>query len=278
MDITGRLTWVIGPGTAAVLLSVMEPEGLFLIDAATFVVSALALSWLARHAGARATPRPENQREEQQGSAEREDQVQDPALRAWTVARRYPLVAAGIGLDTIGQALYCVTTIGVPVLLTTRLGEGSEAYALVITCLGVGSLAGNLVTGNTRVPGGWVAVLCGSWIARGAVLAAFAVAPSLPWLLLLTGLCSALVPLGDITLGARLAMLPGPERLRAMTVYWTGLDVGCLVGMAVLPVLITATVSGAFIGSGLLTSVAAASLLVVAPRVRGQPRAGASTG
>jgi hypothetical protein len=40
MDATGRQTWVIGPGTAAVLLAVMEPEGLFLVDAD----SALALA------------------------------------------------------------------------------------------------------------------------------------------------------------------------------------------------------------------------------------------
>ena len=274
MDVTGRLTWVIGPGCAAVLLAVMEPEGLFLIDAATFAVSALALAWLARHVRTSAGVGPGS---DQAGTGD-EPGPEVPAPRARTVARAHPVVAAGIGLDTMGQALYCVTTIGLPVLLTTRLDEGPEAYALVITSLGVGSLAGNLITGNTRLPGRWVTVLCASWIARGMVLAAFAAVQSLPLLLLLTAACSALVPLGDITLGARLAMLPGPERLRAMTVYWTGLDVGCLVGMAVLPVLITATVSGAFIGCGLVTAVAAAGLLVLAARGQNQPRAGAGLG
>jgi hypothetical protein len=269
MDATGRLTWVIGPGAAAVLLAVMEPGGLFLIDAATFAVSALALAWLTRHVRTSAAVGPGS---DQAGTGE-EPAPQAP--RAWTVARAHPLVAAGIGLDTVGQALYCVTTIGLPVLLTTRLDEGPETYALVITCLGIGSLVGNLVTGNTRVPGRWVTVLCASWIARGMVLAAFAAVQSLPLLLLLTAGCSALVPLGDITLGARLAMLPGPQRLRAMTVYWAGLDVGCLVGMAVLPVLITATVTGAFIASGLLTAVAAAGLLVLAARAQNQRRAAA---
>ena len=65
--------------------------------------------------------------------------------------------------------------------------------------------------------------------------------------------------------------------MRAMTVYWAGLDVGCLVGMAVLPVLITAALSGAFIGSGLATAVPAAALLVLATRAHDQRRSAAAS-
>ncbi|RNG38243.1 MFS transporter [Streptomyces botrytidirepellens] len=48
MDLTGRFTWVLGPGTAALLLAFISAETLFLIDAVTFAASALALSWLAQ--------------------------------------------------------------------------------------------------------------------------------------------------------------------------------------------------------------------------------------
>jgi predicted MFS family arabinose efflux permease len=257
MDVTGRMTWILGPGAAAAILTVVSTDTLFFIDAATFAVSALALGWLARHAAVLvsvpATPRQD------------EPSKPEDAPTARAVARRHPALAWSVLVDNIGQALYGVTTVGVPVLLAIQFDAGPDAYALVITCLGAGSLVGNLLIGNTRLPGRWLTVLAGSWVMRGLILAAFAAAGSLPVLLILTTAFSVLVPVGDVTLITRLSLLAGPERLRAMTIYTTGIHVGGMLAMASLPLLVSASPAGAFAACGLVMAATALVLLILRP-------------
>ncbi|MBT0771245.1 MFS transporter [Kineosporia sp. J2-2] len=256
MDVTGRVTWIVGPGAAAVILTVVATDVLFYIDAATFGVSALALAWLARHAPSLA-PVP---------TTSSDPKATEDAPTARAVAGRHPALAWSVLIDNIGQALYGVTTVGVPVLLATQLDAGPDAYALVITCLGIGSLAGNLLVGNTRLPGRWLTILASSWIVRGLILAGFAAAGNLPVLLILTAAFSVLVPIGDVTLRTRLSLLAGPERLRAMTLYTTGIHVGGMLAMASLPILVSVSPPGAFAACGLLMAASALFLLVLSPK------------
>nr|WP_269809846.1 MFS transporter [Kineosporia rhizophila] len=258
MDVTGRLTWILGPGAAAALLAVVSTDALFLIDAATFAVSALVLLWLARRA-------PETVVKPDTPEASTEGRAAEAAPTARTVARRYPVLAWAVAVDSLGQAFYGVISVGVPVLLTVQLGLGVQAFGVVLMASGLGAVLGNLAVGNTPAPapGRWLTVLCAAWIARGIVLVGFAFAGSLAELLILSAVASALMPLGDVTLGTQLGQLPGPDRLRAMTVYTAGLDIGCMVSMAALPLLVSASVGAAFTTAGLVVAAAAGALLVL---------------
>ncbi|MFE0055371.1 MFS transporter [Streptomyces sp. NPDC059003] len=257
MDLTGRFTWVIGPGSAAVLLAVMEPEMLFLVDAATFAVSALALLWLARRAD-------QDVRIATVGSsAVREAKEEGPAPRAWPLLRRHPALASAVGLHGAGEFLYAITTVGIPVLLTARLEAEAGAYAMVVMCMGIGSVAGNFVVGNIALPGRFLTVYCTAWALRGAVLVGFTFADDLMKVLVLTGTASLTVPLGTVNLSTELSRLPLAERLRLMTVDSTCLHVASMAGMAVLPVLVAAAPARTFLACGvLLIGVALTALLL----------------
>jgi hypothetical protein len=247
MDLTGRFTWVLGPGTAAVLLAFISAETLFLIDAVTFAASALALGWLARHASPRS--------EAAVVATERE--VTPEAPRAWPLLCQFPGLGSGIALHGVGEFLYTITSVGVPVLLTTRLDVGADAYAMVVTCMGIGSVVGNLVAGNAQLPGRFLTVYCGAWVLRGVVLAWFAFAGSLEQVLLLTLAASLTIPLGAINLTTELSRLPLAERLRLMTVDSTGMHIAGMGGMAVLPALVAAAPGTSFFVSGVVVVVAA---------------------
>ncbi|MFI8932454.1 MFS transporter [Streptomyces sp. NPDC053474] len=245
MDLTGRFTWVLGPGSAAVLLAAMEPEKLFLVDAATFAVSALALLWLARHAD-QGAPTPAA------GDLDEPDSAKAPVPRAWPLLRHHTALASAVALHGVGEFLYAITTVGIPVLLTARLQAEADAYAMVVMCMGIGSVIGNLLVGNIALPGRFLTVYCTAWALRGMVLVAFTFADALVTVLLLTGAASLTVPLGAVNLTTELSRLPQAERLRLMTVDSTGLHVASMAGMAVLPALVAAAPARAFLACGVL--------------------------
>ncbi|MFD4480425.1 MFS transporter [Streptomyces sp. NPDC058471] len=257
MDLTGRFTWVLGPGSAALLLAIMEPETLFLLDAATFAVSALALLWLARHAA------PGRRGAAAGDSEEGIPKVQATAPRAWALLRRHPALASAVGLHGAGEFLYAITTVGIPILLTARLNAGADAYAMVVTCMGVGSVVGNLVVGNIYLPGRFLPMYCAAWALRGAVLVGFAFTGDFLTVLVLTAVASLTVPLGAVNLTTEMSRLPLAERLRLMTVDSTCLHVASMAGMAALPALVAAAPARTFCACGSLLIGAALTALLL---------------
>ncbi|MEY9839472.1 MFS transporter [Streptacidiphilus sp. EB103A] len=240
MDLTGRFTWILGPGAAAVLLAFLPAERLFLIDAGTFAVSAVALRWLARQprwlaAGVTPTAAPSPA----------------PAPKAWPTLRRHPALACALGLHGTGEFLYAITTVGVPILLASRLHTRPDAYALVVTCMGAGSVVGNLLVGNLALPKRFLHSYCASWLVRGAVLAGYALARDLAAVLVLTALSSLTVPWGSIQLRTALSRLPAGERLRLITVDSAGLHLAGMTGMCVLPALAAFAPGSSFLGCGI---------------------------
>jgi Transmembrane secretion effector len=243
MDLTGRLTWVVGPASAGLLLTVMPAQGLFLIDAATFVVSAAAFGWLGRMPLSSAAGAPARPRTSPAGVA--------PAV--CRVLCDHPRIGCALVLGGIGEFCQAVFAIGIPILLTVRLHAGLSAYGLVISAVGAGSLCGNLIAGHVRLPGRFPASYSLVWALRGAGLVGFAVAQTLGQVLAVTVLVSVLAPATAIGFGTELARLPMPQRLRMSSLNLMGSHVAVLASMLVVPELIVAAPVAAFTVAGAVT-------------------------
>lgn len=250
MDISNRLTWFLGPGSAAVLLAFMPAEKLFLLDAATFAVSTLAFLWLGRAVAPWHTTAATSPYEDAEPSAAKEA---PPAL---AVLLAHPRIGCALALSGIGEFFSTGLTIGIPIWLTSELHAGAGAYAVVLSAMGIGAVVGNLLTGNTVLPGRFPGGYCLVWTARGLLLAAFALSGSLTEVVAITATASALVPLTSISLNAEIGGLPVPERLRVLTADSVKLHVASMSSMLMLPALLERAPQVSFAAGGVLTAAA----------------------
>ncbi|WP_234391896.1 hypothetical protein [Streptomyces sp. WM6378] len=109
MDVTGRLTWFVGPGSSAVLLAFMPAEKLFLVDASTFMVSAGAFAWLGRTVTAGLAPAATSPSDHAELASEQ------AVPRALTVLRGHPRIGWTLALSGVGEFCSTVLTIGIPI-------------------------------------------------------------------------------------------------------------------------------------------------------------------
>lgn len=262
MDISNRLTWFLGPGSAAVLLAFLPAEKLFLLDAATFAVSAAAFAWLGRTNAPWPTTAAPDPGEQASAGAEKEK-----APRALRVLRAHPHIGCALVLSGVGEFCSTVLTIGIPIWLTSQLNAGAGAYAVVLSAMGVGAVAGNLLTGNVALPGRFALGYCLVWAVRGMLLAAFALSDSVTEVVLIAATASALVPLTSISLNAQIGGLPGPERLRVFTADSVKLHVASMSSMLLLPALLERAPRASFAAGGAVTAAAGVGAVFVARAV-----------
>ncbi|MCC2275505.1 MFS transporter [Streptomyces sp. ET3-23] len=267
MDISNRLTWFLGPGSAAVLLAFLPAERLFWVDAATFAVSAGAFVWLGRMVPPLGTA-PVLDRWEEAASA---DEKEEAVPRALAVLRAHPRIGCALVLSGVGEFFSTVLTIGIPIWLTSQLHAGAGAYALVLSAMGVGAVVGNLLTGNVALPGRFLGVYCLVWAVRGLLLAAFALSHSLMEVLAIAATASTLVPLNSISLKAEIGALPGPQRLRVFTADSVKLHVASMSSMLLLPALLERAPKASFAAAGAATAVAGAVAWTVARTLADRP-------
>lgn len=267
MDISNRLTWFLGPGSAAVLLAFMPAEKLFLLDASTFAVSAVAFAWLGRHMA----PQPEKAAQTPGGDAD--PGIEREAPRAFAVLRANPRIGCALALSGVGEFFSTVLTIGIPIWLTSQVHAGAGAYAVVLSAMGIGAVVGNLLTGNVSLPGRFPGGYCLAWTARGLLLAAFAFSSSLYEVAVIAATASALVPLTSISLNAEIGLLPGPERLRLFTADSVKLHVASMSSMLLLPVLLERAPRASFAAGGALTAAAGLVAWVAARALARRPTA-----
>ncbi|MFI6209115.1 MFS transporter [Streptomyces sp. NPDC051041] len=240
MDLTGRIARIVGPGAAGALLVVLPERALFLLDAATFAVSAVVLAMLGRTAGRPAATGP-------MPSAEAAE------LRARALLREHPATAAAITVHGWGILAQAVA-LAMPALLVAQFDAGAGAYGLVLAATGAGALAGNLVAGNVRLPGSPPVRYCLLWAASGLLLAATGSAGSLPVLLLISAASGAVAPFLGVTLQTHLAGFPPPARRRLMSVDLTVIRTAGTASMLVVPAAAASSPTVGFWAGGLATA------------------------
>jgi hypothetical protein len=244
MDLTGRIARVAGPGAAGALLALIPQGALFLLDAATFAVSALALAVLGRFAHS-AAPAPV-------------PPAEAVRLRARYLLRTHPATAAAISVHGAGIFAQAVA-LAMPALLTGQLHAGAGVYGLVLAATGAGALAGNLVAGNVRLPARPPVVYCGLWALSGLFLALTGSAGSIPVLLAISLASGVVSPFLGITLQTHLSTFPPAARRRLMAVDLTVIRTAGTASMLVIPAVAASSPVAGFRAGGLATFAVAAA-------------------
>lgn len=134
-SVTQNMAMVIGPALGGIIIASGGTAAAFYFDSATFVFSAIAIASMAASAAASREP--------------------GPAPNAWQelkeglhFASARPPVRSALLLEmALMTGWGCINVLAV-VIAEKVLGGGSTEYGLLLTSIGLGSLAGALVTGS----------------------------------------------------------------------------------------------------------------------------------
>jgi Na+/melibiose symporter-like transporter len=170
-----------GPALGGALIAVFDVGVAFSVDAATFAVSAIAVSRMARQPPPREAP----------GSMRRD------LLEGFAYVRAH----AWLWATLIGAALFLLLTFGpfevlLPYIIRNDLGGDADTFGLVLAAGGLGSILAALVLSRTGVPRRYVTFMWGAWFVGDLLVVLLAVAGA-AWQMCLI----ALVSFGLGTLG-----------------------------------------------------------------------------
>ncbi|MEV0759594.1 MFS transporter [Nocardia sp. NPDC050435] len=259
MDLTGRIARIAGPAAAAVVLLVAPMTALFAADAATFVISGLALAWVARarvlaHNHSAAVP----------GAG-----VAAPT-RARQLLRAHPELLAAFAVQGAGYFLTALPAIGLPLLLAHHLGVGPAVYGWVMTASGVAALLGNLTASRLRAGSGFTGRFCAGWGASGLLMVGTGAVSNLGLVVVCAVAAGFVTPFIGIAMATRLTGFAGPQRLRLFSVNHMVMRGAGTAGMATVPALIADNPARGFVLGG--SALAAVALLgwVLAPAAGGR--------
>jgi MFS family permease len=142
-----QLTQVIGLVVGGVAVASLHPSGALLLDAATFLVSAVLLAGFVRKGSVGTLRKPIDRRNVFAD-------VRDGALVVWN----RPVLRAVVLLAWVSAA-FSVVPEGLAVAYSQQIGHGDSATGLLIASLPGGALVGNLVIGRLVAPnrrGAWM--------------------------------------------------------------------------------------------------------------------------
>jgi MFS family permease len=161
-----------GPVVGAVLLLLGPASAAFLVNAGTFVLSAVAV--LTIPGGAAFRPG--------RATETRNSVVADIVLGARAL-RSHPVAVRLLGADVVCSVVYGMQTV-LLMLLTRHLGFGDAGYGYVLAGLGAGGIVGTTLAGRAAASGRPRGVLVGALLLLAVPSALMAVTPWLPALLL----------------------------------------------------------------------------------------------
>jgi MFS family permease len=165
----GQAAIVVGPVLGALMMVVAGPSVSILLNALTFIASALAVG--AIRAGEKFAP-PERGGELEMPSVLADIRTGARALRGAPTAIR--LIAA----DVLGSAVYGMLTVTL-VLVSRKVGAGSGGYGLLLAGFGVGGVIGASVAARLDAPSRWRHTLAIAMLLVGIPVAALGFVPTL---------------------------------------------------------------------------------------------------
>ncbi|MCP2314200.1 MFS transporter [Kitasatospora paracochleata] len=242
MDLTARIARVAGPASAGGLLAVLPVDGLFWLDAGTFALSAAALAAL----GAGTARRPEAAPASAPAAPGR-------VPRARALVRTHP--ETGVVLAVHGIAIFAgAVSIVMPALVAVRLGGGVGMYGVMLAATGAGSIVGNAVAGNVRLPRSLPAFYCVAWAVSGVLMAVTGSVSTVAELVAVSAAYGAVSPFLAVALSTHLAQFPPAARRRLLTLDQTVIRTMGTLAMVGLPALAAAHPRAGFTAGGLATA------------------------
>jgi MFS family permease len=251
-----------GPVVGAVVLLIGPPSTAFLLNAATFVLSALAV--LSIPAGpVFAAPRV---------AGERQGIVAGVVLGARAL-RAHPAAARLVGADVVCSVIYGMQTV-LLLLLSRHLGLGDGGYGYVLAALGVGGILGTTAAGRAARSSRPRAVLGAALLVLALAASLMALTPWLPGLLLLAVAGGAGAVLVEVLCETALQRELDEEVFAraygvALPMILAGIVVGSLIAA---PLVSLVGLTGAIVTSGLLAA-GYAGFVVLPRRTVGRHRA-----
>ncbi len=141
IDVTLRISQIVAPGLAGFLIATIPVQHLFTIDAATFIISGLALFAIGRKFNWKPAPSAEASYGFIAEIRSAFELVREHRPMFWAILTYIPFNIAWAGSLMVGLAL----------LADGPLDAGAQGYGLLFTAYGVGSVLGNLVVGSITV-------------------------------------------------------------------------------------------------------------------------------
>jgi MFS family permease len=248
-----------GPVLGSVLLLLGSPTTAFLVNAGTFVLSALAV--LSIPAGPAFRP---------SRSGERQSVLADIADGARALAAQ-PAAVRLVGADVVCSVVYGAQTV-LLLLLSRQLGYGDAGYGYVLAAFGAGGIAGTLIAPRAARSGRPRRVLALAMLGIAVPAALMAVTPCLAGLLF-WGLCcgAGSIVVEVLTETSLQEELDDAVLARAYGIAFPA-AIGGIVGGSLLaaPVVAGLGLTAAVVGTGVVAAVYAA--VVAAPRRRSPGR------
>jgi MFS family permease len=196
-----RVTLLLGPPLAGVLIALIGAPAVLLVDAATFVFALVTIGLFVPHA-----PRIEQTEDSRGVLAGIRYLVRDRLLRAWTVT-----MAVG---DAAWNALFAT----LPFYAFTRYHGNPKVAGLLLACFGVAAVVGNILSFRVRRRVGPTTLIATFVLLQAAplwLLAAAGPAGYIAAALLLAGLANGIV---NPSLHAMLTLIIPPSvRAQALT-------------------------------------------------------------
>lgn len=253
MDTTERLARLVGPGLLVLAAALLPEEHFVSLDAATFLLSALAVLLIAR---ARAVPAAVAQ--------PREGLIQ-AAWRGVRAVRGHPLLRTMLAVAGVQNGVWLACYfLAVPLHLERQFGAGGNggglaAFGTVVACYGIGNLGGTLVFGNLALPRRRAPRVFGGILLFGAATVAMAAAMLLPAGWQLAGIAAAAAlaaiggPMQDIVMATlRQTEVAPADVAAAMRAYMVSVQAGTVLAMLAAPALVAAIgPAGCVLGGGL---------------------------
>jgi len=251
-----------GPVVGAVVLLLGPPSTAFLINAATFALSALAVLSIPR-GPVFAAPRT---------AGERHGIVAD-VVEGARALRGHPVAVRLVGADVVCSVIYGMQTV-LLLLLSRDLGLGAAGYGYVLAALGAGGILGTTAAGRAARSSRPRAVLVGALLVLAVPSSLMAVTPWLPGLLVLGVIGGAGAVLVEVLCETALQRELDEDVFAraygvALPMILGGIVVGSLVAA---PLTALVGMTGAIVATGLLAA-GYAGIVVLPGRTVGRHRA-----
>ncbi|MEO8437656.1 MAG: MFS transporter [Chloroflexota bacterium] len=263
MQGTGQLAGTIGPALAGFAVALIGVGAAYVIDAASFVIAAVAL-WLVRSGATAARPAPVTETETTETAADPHATIESPrpsiataliegarAVLGDPVMRSIVILSTGVNLAFTGPVV-----VGLPWLVLVRFGGDAAALGLLFAGFGAGSLVGVLLGGSLPRPRRFGWLVLGLVIGMGIGLGAIGLAPSV------VSTAAILVVIGTMNGYVNVVMIAWvqektePAMLgRTMSFLMLGSVVAAPLSIAVAAVLVDADATVMFLAAGALVVV-----------------------
>lgn len=213
-----RLTMLLGPALAGILIAAVGAPVVLVVDAASYVVAFALVTVLVPVA------RPVREEEAEDGRgllAGVRYLLHDPLLRGWTTA------------IVVGDASFSVLFVAIPVLVFAHYGADPRLAGAFLASWGIGAVAGNVVAYRSERVGGLrqAAPLVFVQAAPVWALAAPVPAAAVAGALALSGIANGLI---NPTLHSVLTLRPpAAVRAKALTATFTASSLGTPLALAV---------------------------------------------